>query len=97
MSAAQPERQSTEIKIVGEINTTIMYANYARVAVTPLDAIITFACIDPATASPGQEGQDVAPTVDAPVVARIALPHAVLKALADLIHDTLADREKREA
>lgn len=78
MPKSAPEDEGTRIEVVGEINTSIAYANFARVRSTPYEALITFARIDPATAA-GRE--DVAETVDAPAVVRIALPHQVLVGL----------------
>jgi hypothetical protein len=91
MPEGLPGSRRTRIDIVGEINTSISYANFAKVQVTPFEAIVTFARVDPATATgqvPG--GTDVAETVDAPAVARIALPHKVLAALAKAIREQLS-------
>ncbi len=97
MPTPEPEREPTQIDIVGEINMGTIYANFARVTVTSLDAVITFAYVDPATVSPGQDGEEgPALTVDAPAVARIVLPHAVLEGLEKAIHAQSAKRRQPE-
>ncbi|MGI5819252.1 MAG: hypothetical protein ACOX9R_14280 [Armatimonadota bacterium] len=81
MSADRSEQQKhTRIEIVGQINQPIQYSNYAEVQITPLEALITFARVDPATAV-SDSGDAVATSVDAPAVARIALPHQVIVGL----------------
>jgi len=97
MSAVQPEPEHTKIEIVGEINTSILYANFAKVIVTPFDAIITFACVDPATALGDEAADAPASSVHAPAVARIALPHLVLEGLEKAIHDQIEKQAQRQA
>lgn len=81
MAASGPgKRQPTKIEVVGEINQPIQYANYAKVQITPYEAFITFARIDPATAI-AEDGGEVATVVDAPAIARIALPKEVIVGL----------------
>ena len=79
----EPEPQPTSITLVDEVDARITYANYAKVQVTSFEGVITFALIDPATALGGQG--EIAETVSAPAVARIALPLAVLRPLVDAI------------
>jgi hypothetical protein len=83
MKSGDSEVKRTRIEVVGEINQPLTYANFARVQMTPHEGIITFARIDPATAS-GEAGE-TAETVDAPAVARIVLPHKVMAGLYNAI------------
>ncbi|MGC9319430.1 MAG: hypothetical protein ACP5KN_15460 [Armatimonadota bacterium] len=80
MNAEGSKQPGTRIEVVGELNQPITYANYAKVQLTPYEGMITFARIDPATAV-GDVGEDTAATVDAPAVARFALPHVVIRGL----------------
>lgn len=80
MSAEQGKQRGTRIEIVGEMNQPITYANFAKIILTPWEGMITFARIDPATAA-GDPEEETAAVVDAPAVARIALPHAVMSGL----------------
>lgn len=81
MADSRPgEPRPTKIEVVGEINQPIQYANWAKVQITPFEAFITFARVDPATAI-AEGGGEVATVVDAPAIARIALPKEVLVGL----------------
>ena len=92
MAASGPgERQPTKIEVVGEINQPIQYANYAKVQITPYEAFITFARIDPATAI-AEDGGEVATVVDAPAIARTALPRKSLWGLYRAIETQWEDR-----
>ena len=92
MQSKTVEPQPTNIMIVDEVDTRITYANYAKVQVTPFEGVITFALIDPATARGSQD--EIAGTVSAPAVARIALPLAVLRPLVDAISAQLEKKEE---
>jgi hypothetical protein len=80
MNREEGKRRGTRIEVVGEINQSIVYANFAKVLLTPYEGVITFARVDPATAA-AQGDEETAAVVDAPAVARIALPHAVIAGL----------------
>lgn len=83
MKSDDSEVKRTRIEVVGQINQPLTYANFANVQTTPYEGIITFARIDPATAS-GDSGE-TAETVDAPAVARIVLSHKVMAELYNVI------------
>ena len=92
MQSKTVEPKPTNITVVDEVDTRIAYANYAKVQVTPFEGFITFALIDPATALGGQG--EIAESVSAPAVARIALPLAVLQPLVDAISAQLEKKEE---
>jgi len=71
--------QQVNIRITEEAATPIQYANFARVIVTSLEAILVFALLDPATIQ--EDSQGMPRDVDARTVARIALPRSVMGAL----------------
>ncbi|MEA3402670.1 MAG: hypothetical protein U9R79_15630 [Armatimonadota bacterium] len=82
-------QEVTEIQVVGEMNQPIVYANFAKVQLTPYEGMITFARIDPATAF-AESGAEMADTVDAPAVARLALPHSVMQGLHKALGEQLS-------
>ena len=93
MENAKEGSERTEFRIVGETEVDVAYANFAQINITSVDAVITFARIDPATASKNEE--DRVTTIDAISVARIFLPRDILEALHEAIGAQLRrDREK---
>ena len=78
------DKTEATIQLAGEEDATVVYSNFAKVTITPLDAIITFAFLDPATMRSGDN--DGGPSVDARPVARVVLPHQMLAGFINALH-----------
>jgi hypothetical protein len=91
MSVGNPGEQRLDVELVGQSEKAITYANYARVDVTPWEAVITFGLIDAATVK-RVEGGDLSGSVQALATVRIALPPSVFVATRDLMSKIIDER-----